>query len=189
VRPPEPPVLVVGAGLSGLACALHLSESGVPVHLLEASDGVGGRVRTDMVAGFRLDRGREVAPSATAAFPARSLVPTRRRERSWSRPPSWTTRGTSRRWSPACAPSWRSASVRRCPAGSSSARTGFPTPGPTRPLQPWSRWSGRSRSPEACSSAATTGTPRPCTGPFRPADGRQRRCSGRSPEDRPTEVT
>jgi phytoene dehydrogenase-like protein len=61
---PEPPVVVVGAGLAGLACALHLSEAGVPVRLLEASDGVGGRVRTDVVEGFRLDRGFQVLLTA-----------------------------------------------------------------------------------------------------------------------------
>jgi phytoene dehydrogenase-like protein len=60
---PEP-VVVVGAGLAGLACALHLSEAGVPFRLLEAEDGVGGRVRTDTVAGFRLDRGFQVLLTA-----------------------------------------------------------------------------------------------------------------------------
>jgi phytoene dehydrogenase-like protein len=64
VSTPEPDVVVVGAGLSGLACALHLSEAGVPARLLEASDGVGGRVRTDLVAGFRLDRGFQVLLTA-----------------------------------------------------------------------------------------------------------------------------
>ncbi|MFB9477215.1 NAD(P)/FAD-dependent oxidoreductase [Nonomuraea salmonea] len=54
------PVIVVGAGMAGLACALRLHEAGVPVRVLEASDGVGGRVRTDLVAGFRLDRGYQV---------------------------------------------------------------------------------------------------------------------------------
>ncbi|GII80336.1 oxidoreductase [Sphaerisporangium rufum] len=53
-------VVVVGAGLAGLACALRLAGAGVPVRVLEASDGVGGRVRTDLVDGFRLDRGFQV---------------------------------------------------------------------------------------------------------------------------------
>lgn len=60
----DPDVVIVGAGLSGLACAFHLSEAGVPVQVLEASDGVGGRVRTDVVAGFRLDRGFQVLLTA-----------------------------------------------------------------------------------------------------------------------------
>lgn len=52
--------VVVGAGLAGLTCALRLHEAGREVVLLEASDGVGGRVRTDLVDGFRLDRGFQV---------------------------------------------------------------------------------------------------------------------------------
>ena len=51
------PVLVVGAGLAGLACAQRLGRAGVEVQVLEASDEVGGRVRTDLVDGFRCDRG------------------------------------------------------------------------------------------------------------------------------------
>ena len=58
------PVVVVGAGLSGLACALRLEEAGLTVRLLEASDRPGGRVRTDHVDGFLLDRGFQVFPVA-----------------------------------------------------------------------------------------------------------------------------
>ena len=50
-------VIVVGAGLAGLGCAQRLSRAGVEVVVLEASDAVGGRVRTDVVDGFRCDRG------------------------------------------------------------------------------------------------------------------------------------
>jgi phytoene dehydrogenase-like protein len=50
-------VVVIGAGLAGLAAAVRLQESGLDVVVLEQSDGVGGRVRTDVVDGFRLDRG------------------------------------------------------------------------------------------------------------------------------------
>ncbi len=56
----RPEVAIVGAGLSGLACALRLHEAGAPFVVLEASDAVGGRVRTDLVDGFRLDRGFQV---------------------------------------------------------------------------------------------------------------------------------
>ncbi|KAL8142189.1 hypothetical protein V2J09_015221 [Rumex salicifolius] len=59
-RRPNPPVIVVGAGLSGLAAALKLHSENVPFLLLEASDGVGGRVRTDSVDGFLLDRGFQI---------------------------------------------------------------------------------------------------------------------------------
>ncbi|MGH3343602.1 MAG: NAD(P)/FAD-dependent oxidoreductase [Carbonactinosporaceae bacterium] len=57
-------VIVVGAGVAGLCAARHLTWAGVEVEVLEASDGVGGRVRTDLVDGFRLDRGFQVLQSA-----------------------------------------------------------------------------------------------------------------------------
>jgi phytoene dehydrogenase-like protein len=52
--------IVVGAGLAGLTCAKVLAERGVEVVVFEASDGVGGRVRTDERDGFLLDRGFQV---------------------------------------------------------------------------------------------------------------------------------
>ena len=54
------PVLIVGAGMAGLACALQLHRAGRAVRVFEASDGVGGRVRTDVHDGFLLDRGFQV---------------------------------------------------------------------------------------------------------------------------------
>jgi phytoene dehydrogenase-like protein len=56
----EADVIVVGAGLAGLACARTLTAAGLDVIVLEAADAVGGRVRTDVVDGFRLDRGFQV---------------------------------------------------------------------------------------------------------------------------------
>ena len=53
-------VVLAGGGLAGLACALTLHQAGKKVLLLEASDRVGGRVRTDVVDGFLLDRGFQV---------------------------------------------------------------------------------------------------------------------------------
>ncbi|MGA1552217.1 MAG: FAD-dependent oxidoreductase, partial [Ilumatobacteraceae bacterium] len=58
------PVVVVGAGLAGLACAVELRRCGIEAIIVEASDGVGGRVRTDVVDGFLLDRGFQVMLTA-----------------------------------------------------------------------------------------------------------------------------
>lgn len=60
-------VVVIGAGLAGLRCATRLAEAGRDVVVLEAEDAVGGRERTDIVDGFRLDRGFHVL---NPAYPA-----------------------------------------------------------------------------------------------------------------------
>src|SRR5256885_1066750 len=59
-----PDVLIVGAGLAGLACARHLADAGISFQVIEASDGIGGRVRTDAFEGFLLDRGFQVLLTA-----------------------------------------------------------------------------------------------------------------------------
>ncbi len=53
-------ILIVGAGLAGLVAAKTLQAAGEDYLLVEASDAPGGRVRTDEVDGFRLDRGFQV---------------------------------------------------------------------------------------------------------------------------------
>ena len=57
-------VVLVGAGLAGLSASRYLTAAGFDVHVLEASDGVGGRVRTDHVDGFTLDRGFQILLTA-----------------------------------------------------------------------------------------------------------------------------
>jgi phytoene dehydrogenase-like protein len=60
--------LVVGAGLAGLAAARVLRDAGQDVRVLEASDGIGGRVRSDTVDGFLIDRGFQVLFPAYPAY-------------------------------------------------------------------------------------------------------------------------
>ena len=57
----QDPIIIIGAGLAGLACANWLHRAARPVLVLEAADAVGGRVRTDVTPeGFRLDRGFQI---------------------------------------------------------------------------------------------------------------------------------
>lgn len=59
-------VAVVGGGLAGLACAKALTDRDLDVTVLEAADRPGGRVATDEVDGFLIDRGFQVL---LAAYP------------------------------------------------------------------------------------------------------------------------
>ena len=54
------PVVIIGAGLAGLTAARALQRRGIESVVLEASDRIGGRVATDSVNGFRIDRGFQV---------------------------------------------------------------------------------------------------------------------------------
>ncbi len=60
-------VVIVGAGLAGLTCARALQARGADYVVIEAADAPGGRVRTDDVEGFKLDRGFQVL---LTAYPA-----------------------------------------------------------------------------------------------------------------------
>ncbi|HRK32138.1 MAG TPA: NAD(P)/FAD-dependent oxidoreductase [Tepidisphaeraceae bacterium] len=53
-------VVIVGAGIAGLCCARVLNLAGISTTVFEAGDDVGGRVRTDKLEGFLLDRGFQV---------------------------------------------------------------------------------------------------------------------------------
>lgn len=57
-------VIIIGAGLAGLCCGIVLRNAAVPFVILEASDAVGGRIRTDRQNGFLLDRGFQIFLSA-----------------------------------------------------------------------------------------------------------------------------
>ena len=60
-------VIVVGAGLSGLTAAKVLAEAGRSVLVVEKEDTVGGRVRTETVDGYLVDRGFQLI---NPAYPA-----------------------------------------------------------------------------------------------------------------------
>lgn len=87
--------LIVGGGLAGLGCALQLQQRGIRFLLLEASDGIGGRIRTDHVDGFGLDRNARFAGSR--AYTSAAIIETMRQFRApWcggaGRPrPCWKT--------------------------------------------------------------------------------------------------
>ncbi len=57
-------VIIIGGGLAGLSCAVQLADSGVDSAVLEATDRVGGRVRSDVINGFTLDVGFQVLLTA-----------------------------------------------------------------------------------------------------------------------------
>ncbi len=67
-------VVVVGAGLAGLTAARYLQSAGIDVLVLEASDRVGGRVTSDVIDGFILDRGFQVINPAYPEIVALNLL-------------------------------------------------------------------------------------------------------------------
>ena len=54
------PVIIVGAGIAGLVCAIELQRAGRPVVVLETAADVGGRVRSSLVDGIVVDHGFQV---------------------------------------------------------------------------------------------------------------------------------
>ncbi|MFM9825227.1 NAD(P)/FAD-dependent oxidoreductase [Flavobacterium sp.] len=56
----KPNITIIGAGIAGLTAAVYLHRKGFKIQILEASDRAGGRIKTDVIDGFRLDRGFQV---------------------------------------------------------------------------------------------------------------------------------
>ena len=61
---PDQKVIIVGAGLAGLACAHRLQNAGIPFLILEADHRIGGRLKTDRLDGFILNYGFQVLQTA-----------------------------------------------------------------------------------------------------------------------------
>ncbi len=59
-----PTAIIIGGGLSGLCVARQLHSQGIDFQLLEATDRVGGRIKTDVIDGYRLDHGFQVLLTA-----------------------------------------------------------------------------------------------------------------------------
>jgi len=57
-------VIIVGAGVAGLVAAIELEKADNSVIILETSDRVGGRVKTDYVDGYQFDHGFQVLLTA-----------------------------------------------------------------------------------------------------------------------------
>jgi len=53
-------VIIIGAGIAGLTSAIELEKAGFKPTILEASENIGGRVKTDKVGGYLLDHGFQV---------------------------------------------------------------------------------------------------------------------------------
>ncbi|GAA0812807.1 FAD-dependent oxidoreductase [Spirilliplanes yamanashiensis] len=68
--PASAEVVIVGGGLAGLAAARRLDRAGVDWHLVEGAERLGGRVATDVVDGFTLDRGFQILNTAYPRVPA-----------------------------------------------------------------------------------------------------------------------
>ena len=65
---PNKPIIVIGGGIAGLTAALELQRSGKEVVLLEKSDSIGGRMKTETVNGFKLDKGFQVMLTAYPVY-------------------------------------------------------------------------------------------------------------------------
>lgn len=60
----EEKVIIIGAGIAGLTAAIELEKAGFKPTILEASDSIGGRVKTDNMGGYLLDHGFQVLLTA-----------------------------------------------------------------------------------------------------------------------------
>ncbi len=64
------PVVVIGAGIAGLACARRLAQAGVPTLVLDKGRGIGGRVATRRAEGMQFDHGAQYVTAREEGFVA-----------------------------------------------------------------------------------------------------------------------
>ena len=67
--------VVIGGGLAGISAALTLQDAGESVELYEASDNLGGRVRSDYIGGYILDRGFQLINSGYSELKRLKVIP------------------------------------------------------------------------------------------------------------------
>ncbi len=53
-------ITIIGAGIAGLTAAVYLHKKGHKIKIIEATDRAGGRIKTDLIDGYRFDRGFQV---------------------------------------------------------------------------------------------------------------------------------
>lgn len=63
-------IVIIGAGLAGLSAALHLEQAGFAPLIIERSERIGGRVKSDAQDGFIFDRGFQVLLDSYPEFQA-----------------------------------------------------------------------------------------------------------------------
>ncbi len=68
MTPDRKPVVVIGAGIAGLACARRLAQAGLPVLVVDKGRGIGGRVATRRAGGLQFDHGAQYVTAEAAGF-------------------------------------------------------------------------------------------------------------------------